>query len=339
MSAELAIKTANLRRIYRLRENKKKHQPKELVALSDVSLQVPQGELFSLLGPNGAGKSTLIKILVTLLAPSSGWARVAGYDFVKETTETRRHINMVSGGEVSGYGLLTVRENLWMFSQFYGIPLLEAYRRVGQLLMGVFWTIFDDREHYKTIKCIYTSPIEFVTYLIGRSIARLGLSAFEVAVLLLFSVFFFHLPISLSSINWGLLFITLFIGIFHISFLGLILAGISLQIVRHSDFLGELVAGTMYFFTGAVFPLDTLEPVFRAIGLALPVSYWLELIRRAILGSALPYYPTLGKFTNPLLMLILVLSTIFFGVVSLVMFKDAERRAKKKGMIDMVTNY
>lgn len=59
---------------------------------------MPQGELFGLLGSNGADKSPLIKILVTLLAPSSGWARVAGYDVVKDTTETRRHINIVSGG-------------------------------------------------------------------------------------------------------------------------------------------------------------------------------------------------------------------------------------------------
>ncbi|HMN13881.1 MAG TPA: ABC transporter permease [Bellilinea sp.] len=213
------------------------------------------------------------------------------------------------------------------------------YRLVGQLLMGIFWTIFDDREHYKTVKYIYTSPIEYVIYLIGRSFARLAVGTFEVIVLLVFSVLFFHLPISFASIDWGLLLITLLIGIFHISFLGLILAGISLHIARHSDFLGELVAGAMYFFTGAVFPLDTLEPVFRTIGLALPITYWLELIRRAMLGSALPYFPTLGKFTIQQLMLILVLSTIFFGIVSLLLFKDAERRAKEKGMIDMVTNY
>ncbi|HMN13883.1 MAG TPA: ABC transporter ATP-binding protein [Bellilinea sp.] len=134
MTADYAIETANLGRVYRLRENKKKNQPKELVALSNVNVQVPQGELFGLLGPNGAGKSTLIKILVTLLAPSTGWARVAGYDVVKDTNDARRHLNMVSGGEVSGYGLLPVRKNLWLFSQFSGIPSKEAYRRIDQLL-------------------------------------------------------------------------------------------------------------------------------------------------------------------------------------------------------------
>ena len=103
-------------------------------ALSGVSLEVPRGEFFGLLGPNGAGKTTLIKVLVTLLLPSSGTARVAGYDVEREPGKVRERIAMVSGGEHSGYGLLTVREQLWMFSQFYGIPSKVAYERIDALL-------------------------------------------------------------------------------------------------------------------------------------------------------------------------------------------------------------
>jgi len=135
MSSDYAIETNGLGRIYRLRENKKKkNKPKELTALMDVNLQIKRGELFGLLGPNGAGKTTLIKILTTLLAPSTGWAKVAGYDVLKETVKVRPLINMVSGGESSGYGLLTVRENLWMFSQFYGMPSAEAKKKIDELL-------------------------------------------------------------------------------------------------------------------------------------------------------------------------------------------------------------
>jgi len=144
----LAIETENLGRIYKIRGSKKEKQiRKELVALQDVNLQIKQGELFGLLGPNGAGKTTLIKILTTLLAPTTGWARVAGFDVVKEPEKVRPCINMVSGGESSGYGLLTVRENLWMFSQFYGLPSKEANRRIKELLERVG---LGDRIHTKS---------------------------------------------------------------------------------------------------------------------------------------------------------------------------------------------
>jgi ABC-2 type transport system ATP-binding protein len=90
--------------------------------------------LFGLLGPNGAGKTTLIKILTTLLLPSSGAARVAGFDVASQPQQVRARINMVSGGEISGYGLLTVRENLWMFGQFYGLDSATTNRRIRELL-------------------------------------------------------------------------------------------------------------------------------------------------------------------------------------------------------------
>ena len=141
-----AIETKDLGRIYKLRGNKKEKR-RELVALQDVNLTVERGELFGLLGPNGAGKTTLIKILTTLLSPTSGWARVAGADVQREPDLVRPRINMVSGGESSGYGLLTVKENLWMFSQFYGAPSKEANERIEALLEMVG---MKDRMHTKS---------------------------------------------------------------------------------------------------------------------------------------------------------------------------------------------
>lgn len=130
---QLAIRTVNLGRTYKLR-GAKKSDSKELIALRGINLEIERGELFGLLGPNGAGKTTLIKILTTLLAPTKGRAWVSGVDVTKNPQKVRSRINMVSGGEASGYGLLTVRENLWMFSQFYGIPSKEANQRIKELL-------------------------------------------------------------------------------------------------------------------------------------------------------------------------------------------------------------
>lgn len=124
-----AIEAESLTRTF---GGKKGKEP--LVALDNVDLQVNEGELFGLLGPNGAGKTTLIKILSTLLLPSSGTVKVLGHDVVKDSQSIRRRINMVSGGETSGYGILTVKENLWMFTQFYGVPSEVAKQRIDEML-------------------------------------------------------------------------------------------------------------------------------------------------------------------------------------------------------------
>ncbi|MFD3163378.1 ATP-binding cassette domain-containing protein [Herpetosiphon sp. NSE202] len=127
MQPEYAIRTVNLQRTYKTKE-------RVLKALDGVDLAVRPGELFGFLGPNGAGKTTTIKILTTLLLPSGGTAEVWGFDVLHEADAVRRHINMVSGGESSGYGLLTVRENLWMFTQFHGMDSKVANKRIDELL-------------------------------------------------------------------------------------------------------------------------------------------------------------------------------------------------------------
>src|ERR1700694_395425 len=124
---DIAVETRALRRVYRTRTQ-------EVVALDGVDLRVARGQRYGVLGPNGAGKTTLIKILVTLLLPSSGEAYVDGLDVVHQSRELRHRIAMVSGGENVGYGMLTVREQLWMFSQLYGMPSAVAYRRIDELL-------------------------------------------------------------------------------------------------------------------------------------------------------------------------------------------------------------
>jgi ABC-2 type transport system ATP-binding protein len=126
----LAIDVRGIRRVYKVK-------PKPVVALDRVDLAVEPGEFFGLLGPNGAGKTTLIKILTTLLLPSEGEARIFGFDVQRQTKQIRRIMNMVAGGEQSGYGILTVREQLWMFSQFYGLPSRDGWNRVDELIDAV----------------------------------------------------------------------------------------------------------------------------------------------------------------------------------------------------------
>jgi len=114
-----AIDVRGITRVY-------KAKPSDVTALAGIDLEVAPGEFFGLLGPNGAGKTTLIKILTTLLLPSAGTARIFGFDVARETKQIRRIMNMVAGGEQSGYGILEAREQLWMFDN----------RTVGYRLTG-----------------------------------------------------------------------------------------------------------------------------------------------------------------------------------------------------------
>ena len=135
---DIAVETRALRRVYRSRSQ-------EVVALDGIDLRVPRGQRYGVLGPNGAGKTTMIKILVTLLLPSSGVAYVDGLDVVHQFRELRHRIAMVSGGETVGFGMLKVKEQLWMFSQFYGMPSGAARRRINELLERLGLTEAADR--------------------------------------------------------------------------------------------------------------------------------------------------------------------------------------------------
>ncbi len=106
----------------------------EVVALSEVSLRVACGEVHGLLGPNGAGKTTLVKILSTVLLPTSGSARVMGFDVVAETASVRPLIGIVLGGERGLYGRLTARQNLLYWAALYRLPPGEAKVRTDALL-------------------------------------------------------------------------------------------------------------------------------------------------------------------------------------------------------------
>lgn len=103
-------------------------------AVNGVDLQIEHGEIFGLLGPNGAGKSTTIRMLCTLLEPTSGTAQVNGFDVVRQANDVRRSLGTVLAGERSIYWKLTGRENLEYFAALYHIPADVARRRVEELI-------------------------------------------------------------------------------------------------------------------------------------------------------------------------------------------------------------
>lgn len=128
------IDVRGLGRSYRSRTGIRRGSTKVVAAVRGVDFSVERGELFGLLGPNGAGKTTTIKMLITLLLPSSGSARVLGYDVVEDAREVRRRVGYVFGGDRGLYERLSARDNLRYFAELYGVAPREQRARIGELL-------------------------------------------------------------------------------------------------------------------------------------------------------------------------------------------------------------
>jgi ABC-2 type transport system ATP-binding protein len=140
-------KTKKKRRLFSRRK------PAELfTAVDGVDLQIAHGEVFGLLGPNGAGKTTTIRMLCTLLEPTSGTALVNGYDITKQANQVRLSLGTVLAGDRSIYWKLTARENLEYFAALYHIPAKTAKRRIAELLERMELTERADElvENYST---------------------------------------------------------------------------------------------------------------------------------------------------------------------------------------------
>lgn len=213
------------------------------------------------------------------------------------------------------------------------------YIYVGQVMTGISWAVIDDREHYKTLKYIYVAPIHFQTYLLGRGVARFIIASISVVVVILFGVLFLDLYIDVAAANWLMFFASLLVGVIMLAFLGLILAGLLLLLVHHMWGLGEAVAGALYLFSGAIFPLEVLPPFLRWIGYLLPLTYWLELVRRSLIGSVAQAFPTFASLSDMQLFGILLAMTVFYGILAIVVFYICEKKARDRGLIDVVTNY
>jgi ABC-2 type transport system ATP-binding protein len=128
------IEAQDLHRTYKTTTGIFRRKAVEVEAVRGVSFEVQRGELFGLLGPNGAGKTTTIKMLITLLLPTAGSARVLGHDVVKDAREVRKVIGYVFGGDRGLYERLPALDNLRYFAELYGVPPREQKPRIAELL-------------------------------------------------------------------------------------------------------------------------------------------------------------------------------------------------------------
>lgn len=130
----LAIETKSISKTFVTRKGFWQTHTKRTLAVDDISLSVNKGELFGLLGPNGAGKTTTVKMLSTLLIPTSGSISILGLDILKNTREIRKRIGFTFGGARGLYGRLSAQDNLRYFAELYALPPVVTRDRIIELL-------------------------------------------------------------------------------------------------------------------------------------------------------------------------------------------------------------
>jgi ABC-2 type transport system ATP-binding protein len=131
---EKAITVTDLRRVYSSSKGVFRKTRNIVEAVRGISFDVDYGELFGLVGPNGAGKTTTIKMLTTLLTPTSGNAKILGYDVAHDVMKIRRRIGIIFGGERGLYYRVSGRENLRYFADLYGVAFSIREKRINDLL-------------------------------------------------------------------------------------------------------------------------------------------------------------------------------------------------------------
>ena len=208
---------------------------------------------------------------------------------------------------------------------------------VPLVLVGVGWAVVEDREMYQMLKYVYVSPIGLFTFLAGRSVTKLGISIIACVLLLVIGVVILGIRLTVTGESLLLGLVAFPLGVIGIFALGLILGGLGLVFARHSVNLNEGAAAVLYLFCGAIFPVDLLPAILRWISLGLPITWWLESMRRAF---GIPSTAgVLAGFSDVGILGVLAASTIFWYVVGAASYRLLEHRAKQLGLLDQTTNF
>ena len=197
------------------------------------------------------------------------------------------------------------------------------------------------------LKYVYVAPSDFLVVLLGRGVARLAVGAMGAAITLALGVVLLGVTFDPASVNWPLLAITLVVGVVAIVAVATLIAAVCLQTRQESWSYPEAVAGALFLITGAVFPLTVLPLPIQAIGLLMPLTWWLAGIREALFPGGLSSVGGAGSLWTELtgslaptpveIVLALLATGALATLASIIVFRISERRAKDAGLLDITT--
>ncbi len=208
---------------------------------------------------------------------------------------------------------------------------------VVQIMMTMSMLIHDDRAHYEVLKHIYLAPNSWSWYIIGRALNGVINASVSLLLTLGFGVLIFQgllgvqIPINWFGINYPLLTLSLVLGVICFVAMGFVLCGINIMTSKVQFMLTEYVSGILYLFGGVVFIPEILPPWGQIISNALPITYFLKNVRFSILHQ--------NASTGQMDLLYLVLTMAATIIVGAIVFKIAEYKARRDGLIDKKEEY
>jgi len=224
-------------------------------------------------------------------------------------------------------------------------PDLFAFMFIGnsffiyviQVMTTMTMLIHEDRSHYEVLKHIYLTPGSLSWYIIGRALNGVMNASVSLLLTLGFGVAIFQgllkVPISIDwlGIDWGLLSLSLLLGIMCFMAIGFILCGINIMTSKVQFMLTEYVSGILYLFGGVVFKPEILPTWGQAISNALPITYFLRIARFSILHQT-----GFDVQTSLLYLVVTMIATIIVGALA---FRVAMYKARRDGLIDKKEEY
>src|SRR5256712_13514989 len=204
-------------------------------------------------------------------------------------------------------------------------------------MMGTAYSLISDREHWRTLRYVYIPPISLRAYLVGRALAQATSAVAAAAGTLVFGRWVLGVPMHLATINAPYTAAAFALGIAAVIALGLLVVSAAFLISSEAWRKPEGVGAALYLVCGAIFPVTVLPPILQALSRAIPLTWWLEAMRRGLLGPAV--VRSLPHLADGQVLMGLALLTVLWVTAALAVFTLAERRARQLGILDRETMY